>query len=43
MVYLLFKITNEPPTDVIAVHASVPGGRGALLGRELARNSDDPL
>jgi serine/threonine-protein kinase len=41
MAQLMFKISSEPPADILAVNPSVPPALVAFLGRALAKNPDE--
>ena len=41
MAQLMFKIANEPPTDILSVSPQVPHGLVAFLDRALAKNPDE--
>ena len=38
---LLFKIANEPPTDILSVRADLPPGLVAFLDRAMAKEADE--
>jgi tRNA A-37 threonylcarbamoyl transferase component Bud32 len=41
MAQLMYKIANEPPTDILSVNPKVPGGLVAFLDKALAKNPDE--
>jgi serine/threonine-protein kinase len=41
MAQLMYKIANEPPTDILSVNPKVPHGLVAFLDRALAKNPDE--
>jgi len=41
MAQLMYKIANEPPTDILSVNPKVPHGVVAFLDRALAKNPDE--
>jgi len=41
MAQLMYKIANEPPTDILSVNPSVPPALVAFLDRALAKNPDE--
>ncbi|MDH5211120.1 MAG: serine/threonine-protein kinase [Betaproteobacteria bacterium] len=41
MAQLMFKIANEPPTDILKVNPRVPPGLVAFLDKALAKNPDE--
>ena len=41
MAQLMFKIANEPPTDILTVNPRVPPGLVAFLDKALAKNPDE--
>jgi eukaryotic-like serine/threonine-protein kinase len=41
MAQLMFKIANEPPTDILSVNPGVPHGLAAFLDRAMAKNPDE--
>jgi serine/threonine-protein kinase len=41
MAQLMYKIANEPPTDILSVNSNVPHGLVAFLDRALAKNPDE--
>ena len=41
MAQLMFKIANEPPTDIVSVNPAVPPALAAFLERALAKNADE--
>ena len=41
MAQLMFKIANEPPTDILSVNPNVPPALVAFLDRALAKNPDE--
>jgi eukaryotic-like serine/threonine-protein kinase len=40
MAQLMFKISSEPPTDILTVNPAVPPGLAAFLARALSKNPD---
>jgi eukaryotic-like serine/threonine-protein kinase len=38
---LMFKIANEPPTDILSINPGVPAGLVAFLDRAMAKNPDE--
>jgi eukaryotic-like serine/threonine-protein kinase len=41
MAQLMFKIANEPPTDILSVRPDLPPGLVAFLDKALAKNADE--
>ncbi len=41
MAQLMYKIANEPPTDILSVNPKVPHGLVAFLDKALAKNPDE--
>ena len=41
MAQLMFKIANEPPTDIRTINASLPPGLVAFIQRAMAKNPDE--
>jgi serine/threonine-protein kinase len=41
MAQLMFKIANEPPTNILSVNPKVPAGLVAFLDRALAKNPEE--
>ena len=41
MAQLMFKIANEPPTDILSVNPNVPPALVAFLDKALAKNPDE--
>ncbi len=41
MAQLMFKISSEPPTDILTVNPAVPPGLVAFLARALSKNPDE--
>ena len=41
MAQLMFKIANEPPTDILSVNPNLPPGLVAFLDKALAKNADE--
>ena len=41
MAQLMFKIANEPPTDILSVRADLPPGLVAFLDRAMAKEADE--
>jgi serine/threonine-protein kinase len=41
MAQLMFKIANEPPTDIRTINAGLPPGLVAFLERAMAKNPDE--
>jgi len=41
MAQLMFKIANEPPTDILAMNPGVPPGLVSFLARAMAKNPDE--
>ncbi len=40
MAQLMFKISNEPPTDILSVNPEVPAGLVAFLDRAMSKDAD---
>ncbi len=40
MAQLMFKIANEPPTDILSIRPDVPAGLVAFLDRSMAKDAD---
>jgi serine/threonine-protein kinase len=43
MAQLMFKIANEPPTDISSVRPDVPAGLVAFLARAMAKNPEERI
>jgi serine/threonine-protein kinase len=41
MAQLMFKIANEPPTDIRSINPAIPPGLVAFLERAMAKNPDE--
>ena len=41
MAQLMFKISNEPPTDILSVNPDIPPGLVAFLDRAMTKNADE--
>ncbi|MBI2750881.1 MAG: serine/threonine protein kinase, partial [Burkholderiales bacterium] len=41
MAQLMFKISTEPPADILAIHPGVPPGLVSFLARAMAKNPDE--
>ena len=41
MAQLMFKIANEPPTDILSVNPNVPPALVAFLDKALSKNPDE--
>ena len=41
MAQLMYKIANEPPTDILSVNPNVPAALVAFLDKALAKNPDE--